>query len=127
MKMTDCVQIPGAVFYKKDSTAEEVAQAGEELFKLLHQCQKLLDLNKARLHKFCEKVASSTSYVDPATLPPTSNAARFHSFRVYHQVQEWLGNTHDPLQWGWNFVDGKYGPIMFDQAPAPKRLMEAMP
>ena len=31
-----------------------------------------------------------------ATLPPTSVAAAQHSFRVYHQVQMWLGNDLDP-------------------------------
>lgn len=31
-----------------------------------------------------------------AKLPPTSDAAKYHSFRVYHQVQAWLGMKRCP-------------------------------
>jgi len=33
-------------------------------------------------------------------LPPTSAAAREHSFRVYHQMQQWLGVELPPTEWG---------------------------
>ena len=42
----------------------------------------------------------------PATshrcLPPTCDASRFHSRRVYLQVQIWLGHELDPTKWGWD-------------------------
>lgn len=38
------------------------------------------------------------------TLPPTSSAADYHSFRVYHQVQFWLGNEKNPIEWGWHMT-----------------------
>lgn len=34
-------------------------------------------------------------------LPPTKAASRQHFYRVYYQVQEWIGNKLNPLEWGW--------------------------
>ena len=42
----------------------------------------------------------------PESLPP-SDAAKYHSDRVYHQVQTWLGHTLDPTQWVWLVLKGK--------------------
>ena len=41
------------------------------------------------------------SNFDLAKLPPTSEAAHEHLFRVYLQVQAWLGNKLDATEWGW--------------------------
>ena len=45
------------------------------------------DLNSGKVAKFCEKIIDTSNHVTPEKLPPTSNAARFHSKRLYHQVQ----------------------------------------
>ena len=37
----------------------------------------------------------SSKVVEPQTLPPTPAAAKFHSLRVYYQVNEWKGNSLD--------------------------------
>ena len=126
MKKHNVIQQSSDVFYATHSTHEEVSSAGEAIFKVLYCCSKACDLNEGRLHKFCEKVASSTTYVEPQSLPPTSESARFHSLRVFHQVQAWFGHAKDALNWGWKFEDSKYTPIMFLQPPAQKYLMEAM-
>ncbi|GBP04365.1 hypothetical protein EVAR_6560_1 [Eumeta japonica] len=39
---------------------------------------------------------SDKSTFNLSSLPPTQDTARFHTFRVYHQVQSWLGNYNDP-------------------------------
>jgi len=51
--------------------------------------------------RFCEKVASKTSHVKPQSLPPTSAAAKYHSLRLYLQVQEWKGSADGlhPTDW----------------------------
>lgn len=39
-------------------------------------------------------------------LPPTEGAAAQHCFRVYLQIQTWLGNEKDATDWGWkNYAD----------------------
>ena len=61
-------------------------------------------------------------------LPPTNNAAKYHSYRVYYQVQVWLGNAslHEATDWGWQLVNGNLHPIKMDKPPAPDALMKIM-
>ena len=58
-----------------------------------------------------------------AVLPPTSAAAEQHSLRTYFQVQTWMDNDLNPLDWGWEKKNGQYMPIMTTQNPAPDELM----
>ena len=84
------------------------------------------NLNQARLERYYHKVATSSAYVEPQALPPTSNSTRYQSWRVYLQVQEWLGHQLDPTAWGWKCSGGRYKPIMGSQAPAPDFLMDSI-
>ena len=64
---------------------------------------KVTDTLDSLCHKqFCEKVASKTSYVKPQSLTPTSEAAKYHSLRVYLEVQEWKESADGlhPADWG---------------------------
>lgn len=47
------------------------------------------------------KKSKLRSNFDLAKLPPTSEAAYEHLFRVYLQIQTWLGNKLDATAWGW--------------------------
>ena len=54
-----------------------------------------------------------------------SSAAKFHSYRVYYQVQMWLENVMlNLLHWGWNVSDDVMFPRMTDMAPAPDNLLK---
>ena len=81
-----------------------------------------------RVSKFTEKVVSSSSYLPPERLPPTSDAARFHSHRVYHQVQAWLGNNMDAVEWGWELRKAYnrmiLKPCRMGQVAAPASLLK---
>ncbi len=83
-------------------------------------------LDQLRLQKCCRKVSSSTTSVQPQTLPPTSAAARYHSFRVYHQVQTWRGFDQPPTDWGWKLSGSNLIPVMADRDVAPKELLEVI-
>lgn len=52
-------------------------------------------------------------------LPPTSDAAEYHSLRVYHQTQTWLGNSDDC---GWKRNGKNSIPCTIDNSPAPDAL-----
>ena len=88
---------------------------------------KCKDLNEQRYLTYCRKVRSGAvnkkKGIDPAALPPTSNACMYHSLRVYHQVQSWLGQTKDPLQYGWKNVDDVLYPVTMDKPAAPDSIL----
>ena len=57
------------------------------------------------------------------SLPPTSDAAQFHSLRAYFQVQTWLGVTMDPSEYGWEQTPEGLLPVTMTKSPAPDELM----
>ena len=106
------------VFLQNNSTHEEIREAGEIALVLLYGGTRECDLNVHRFNTFQRKVATATTFVHPKDLPPTSNAAKYHSFRVYLQVQIWLGVHYSkhlsPENWEWSVRDGVLYPITTD-------------
>ena len=83
-------------------------------------------LNTLRLSRYCEKVAKSLNRVEPRSLPPTSAAAKFHSYRVFLQICQWK-NPHCTLKeesWGWKVTESGFVPILTDLPPAPAELLK---
>ncbi|KAJ8018328.1 hypothetical protein HOLleu_43742 [Holothuria leucospilota] len=103
-----CFRAQAKVFLDGRSTMEDTAKAGESALVSLYKGSAGDTLDKLRLVRFQQKVATSASCVRPENLPPTLSAAKFHSLRVYHQVQVWKGvTTLDPQIFGWQAVGGE--------------------
>ena len=80
------------------------------------------------LKNFLDKVLIKLSQVEPNSLPPTSSAAKYHSLRVYLQVQKWK-NMHcemSPEEWGWIKYNKKYVIVGMDLPPVPEELMKVV-
>ena len=79
-----------AYVFSRQSSLEEIVAAGEKaLCSLsLHGGRPNEGLDVLRYRRFCEKVATSNTTVQVQSLPPASVAARYHSARVYVQVQQ---------------------------------------
>ena len=93
------------VFSEESSAADQVARAGEKALLVLYGGKPGTNLNRLRYQRFCEKTAAKTTHLQAEVLPPKSAAAKYHSLRVYLQVQEWKGcNTLRPTDWGWKMV-----------------------
>ena len=109
------------------STAD-VVKAGENALVCLYNGILGEELNLLRYKRFCEKVAISSSHIEAKSLPPTSAAAKYHSLRVYYQVQEWKGTVDRqvPQDWGWK--DSEWGliPVLSDLPPAPQELLQVI-
>ena len=76
--------------------------------------------------RFCEKVATNTMCIHTQTLPPTSAATKYHSLRVYFQIQEWKACSDElqPLEWSRKKSEGKLTPVLTDMPPAPDKLLK---
>lgn len=93
----------------------------------MYSCKPGNSLDFERAAMFSRKVASRSVYLPPESLPPTCDAARYHSYRVYHQVQTWLGNILDPTKWGWLLHKGqnmKLKPVSMRRDAAPASLLK---
>ena len=107
------------VFMKETVSQDDIIKAGETSLVLLCNGSNDETLNDHRLEKFTEKSLTSTTLAEPKTLPPTSSAAKYHSLRVYQQIQVWKGNEKrvPPLRWGWEVANNNMIPIMTDIPP----------
>ncbi|CAM1317761.1 Uncharacterised protein r2_g2608 [Pycnogonum litorale] len=72
------------VFDRQAASTDDVIEAGEKALACLCNGKPGESLKVVRHKRFCQKVASSTSHVQPQSLPPTSAAAKHHSLRVYY-------------------------------------------
>lgn len=111
-------------FYQQDSTKEAVKAAGEKfILKLYGSNSKSLDeLRYFMYNRIVANKKLDTSF-HLASLPPTSAAAEQHSYRVYFQIQEWLGNSFDPTEWGWCMKSGSLRPVPTTKEAAPTELL----
>ena len=76
-------------------------------------------MNTDTAYKRAINRSSLTSSFDLASLPPTSYAAKQHSYRTYYTIQEWMGNALPPTEWGWKFEEGGLTPVETDRPVAP--------
>ncbi|GBM35172.1 hypothetical protein AVEN_140768-1 [Araneus ventricosus] len=93
------LQNTAATFINPQATTEQVTEARENVLVTLYgKDTATQNLDELRYHSFV-KAAAKTKF-NVARLPPTTDAAQLHAMRSYHQLQTWLGNEKDPLNWG---------------------------
>jgi hypothetical protein len=86
---------------------------------------KITSIDKLRYLSFAKQTRNKKR-VQLACLPPTAASAHQHFYRVYYQVQVWLGNQLDPEQWGWKHVNNVLEPIHTLLPPAPENLLNSI-
>ena len=114
------------VFDNELSSCIEISKAGEKALAFFYNGGPCDSLDSLRYKRFCEKVSTNKSHIHPQTLPPTSAAAKYHSFRVFYQIMKWkeIDDQMTPLNWGWKKIDDKLMPVMTDLPPAPDELLK---
>ena len=80
------------VFQRSDATHDEIARAGEQFLLRLYGAPKTCNsLDKLRYIQYMQKISKISGTFQLKSLPPTSAAAKFHSYRAYYAVREWQG------------------------------------
>jgi hypothetical protein len=125
LKSSQYLQAQGQAFLDPSSSKEDVIKAGEESISHLYGGLPCEGLQILRWRKFTAKiVASRLKAVQINTLPPTPDAAKYHSFRTYHQCQVWSGNvSNNPSEWGWQIEKNVFVPVKMSLPPAPDALL----
>ena len=117
------LQRQAAVFQNDLANSEEIASAGEHALVCLYKGKVGEGLDALRYNTFCDKAISGKSVISPQVLPPTSSAAKYHSYRVFAQVMQWKGRDLNPTEWGWIIEKGKMMPLQTDLPYAPEELL----
>jgi len=109
------------VFKSSESSKDSISMAGEKFLLKLYGARSVATLDKYRYTCYNRSIGRSslTSSFKLESLPPTSAAARQHSFRTYLTVQQWQGNLLNPTQWGWRKQDDMLAPVETDEPVAP--------
>ena len=86
------------VFLQTDATHHQVGAAGDKCLVSLYGGDETTDsLNDVRFRTFVKTAANAKANL--AGLPPTIEAASYHHYRTYHQMQKWLGGG-EPTEGG---------------------------
>ena len=112
------------VFRKKNARPDDIINAGEVMLSIMFKGYQDESLDYLRYKIFSHKVTSTKTYIKPEQLPPTSSSAKYHSLRVYCQIQTWLCNDIDPEKWGWERINTSHRPLLSDLNYAPGYLLE---
>ena len=85
-----------------------------------------MDFTRCILLHWMQKGISLTSLASSfqlAGLPPTSAAAKQHSFRTYLAVPGWTGNSLQLTEWGWKLENNILSPVKTQHPIAPDTLL----
>ena len=116
------------VFNDPQASADDIAMAGEAFLLVMYGAKPDDSLDLQRYLMYLRAIAKQPVHArfDLTTLPPTSAAARQHSFRSFHQVQQWRGINLDPINWGWKLENDRLRPITSLQEPVPPSLLHVI-
>lgn len=103
------------------SKIPNIEKAGEQILITLYDGRSHNTLDTLRYAAFTQSLTKSKFNI--ASLRPTKAAAREHSFRVYHQVQQWMGIRKQTESWGWKQGPMGLQPIRTRLEAAPVELL----
>lgn len=84
---------------KKDADKAEIAEFGKKLLCQFCESKTDISLNSLGYRLFHRKLKQMQQLIMSESLPPTSDATMFHSYRTYHQTQLCRGKNLDLLDW----------------------------
>ena len=125
LQANDALREKLLVFSDPKADPIAVANAGKHFLLAIFGAKNTENLDSFRYQCYLKAIAKQSihSLFNLAALPPTSDAARQHSFRTYHQVQQWLNEKKNPLNWGWKKIGDYLRPITTTRPAAPQDLL----
>ena len=94
-KNTKLHEIAHSIFCNDTNTPQEdTVKVGEEALLCVYNGSARDDPDSLRYERYSEKVKKFSNAVEAYTLPPTSAATRYHSLRVYSQVNKENGKKN---------------------------------
>ncbi|KAJ8668754.1 hypothetical protein QAD02_000013 [Eretmocerus hayati] len=114
-----------AIFMKPNQNKIDLFAAASSMICNMYNVKKFKlinpTINELRYEIF--KTSSLKRGDSLAHLPPTESTLQQHTYRVYYQIQSWLGYEIRPEDWGWVRTQLMLIPILNLDAPAPEDLL----
>ena len=107
-------QAESEIFTTLNRSQEEIKDAGLRATLSLYGARKCELMANLRARMMAEKVLNSATFVNPERLPPTEDALKYHSFRCYLQILNWISMELTRENWGWFAYKGKFYPKIMD-------------
>lgn len=109
-------------FYDVNASQSEIENCGNKIIAALYSTKKESQiLQELRFIHF--QKCTSKKLCKLESLPPTTGAAKQHSFRTFYQMQTWLGNKINAQQWGWKITEQGLQAIRTDQSLIPDEIL----
>ena len=106
-----------------ETISEQITSAYEKALLHLYKGTDYDNLDSLRYRTFCQKWLQTDLHIKPEVLQPTSAAAKYHSFRVFHQVRLWIGKNPRATEWAWGIKNEQMQPTETDLGCAPSELL----
>lgn len=123
LQKDESLKVAAQIFKEPNASSEAVASTGEKLFLSLYGDQGDVSSNQFRCQCFTQAISKNAPNL--ASLPPSSDLACLHSFRVYLQMQMWYMVTkYLYYSKGWRHCKTGLFPIPMQKDPAPQELLK---
>lgn len=116
-----CINESVKIFKDPNAEKNTLFKAMEPFLVTLYGAEHTSSLNELRYLRFAQ--ATTSNKFNLARLPPTEDAAKHHTWRVYYQVQAWMSIAKDPTNWGWKQNLNGLSPVPMLIEPAPQSLI----
>jgi len=115
-------------FTTPGQSTDVIVQAGHKAMVLLFSGKETDTLTVLCHTILTKKVVSAVSFVTPQHPPPTEEATKHHSLRMYYQIMTRMGEEADlePTDWGWKAEADQFIPVMNEMNAAPDSLLKVV-
>ena len=117
------IQQAANIFKEKMQKIDTLLAVGVKCILALYGARSSDNLHELRHLKYMQGISGGKP-VDLATLPPTIDAAKEHLKRVYLQIQTWMGEKLNALEWGWSIIDDILEPTTMNNSCAPESILK---
>ncbi len=97
---------------------DQVIAADENVMTIVLKGKQSDHLDTMIYQRFQELVTTGKKAIHPNMLAPKYAAMKYHSLRVFNQVQQWQGNTLQAGDWGWELCRGRLKPMKLWPCPS---------
>ena len=113
------------VFTANSRSHEEIESDGSKTMSIIFKGNTDQTLNSLHHKRLIDEFDTAECLVKYETLPPTGSATKYHSFRTYCPIIQWMRESNlRAVDWDWAVKSNKFIPVLTDLEAAPQSILE---